>query len=374
MMSTPVSPCESVDLSCLKQYGFSQLQVEGPLGGGMFSQPLLLSTDRGKFLLRRHTFRSNIESFRFQAEATQWAHDRGVSCSTVYKTLDGDWGIELPESQCVLALHRFVEGSTLDWSTWHRLKESAPSFLVNLGVVVAQLHNCLSCAEPGGDPELSSSLPPMQFRFIREIHDHWNKCVEKLSADNQVLCRRSKSSLLSLMPRIQSHWDHLLSSLVIHLIDELPLQIVHGDVSAVNIVFDSNNSMAFIDWDCIHRGSRLYDALGDILNRYPHQQPELNRFRKTHVEAFLKGYSSALDQPLSSLELDLVPAFCLARQLEDLRQRLQVIPHLSEEHDETYSLLIGMRVEIMDQIRNQSREDWGRSLKIVQTESEEIAL
>jgi chorismate mutase len=45
-----------------------------------------------------------------------------------------------------------------------------------------------------------------------------------------------------------------------------------------------------------------------------------------------------------------VPAFCLARQLEDLRQRLAVLRQLPPERDGEYETLIKMRAHLMEQI------------------------
>jgi hypothetical protein len=106
----------------------------------------------------------------------------------------------------------------------------------------------------------------------------------------------------------------------------------------------------FIDWDCTHLGTRLYDALGDVLNRPPDHRTDLNQFCQDHVDEYLEGYASGFSSPMSPEELRLVPLFCLARQLEDLRQRLYVLDQLDAAHDGLYAQLIKMRVEMMDQI------------------------
>ncbi len=156
--------------------------------------------------------------------------------------------------------------------------------------------------------------------------------------------------MLSLEERIGNHWDALMGKMSISGIAEVRGQIVHGDISPVNIVFTPTGEMAFIDWDCVHIGHRIYDALGDVLNRLPHDQAESVGFNMEEVAEYLAGYESQIDEPLTSQERRLVPAFCLARQLEDLRQRLHVIPNLDPSQDELYARLIAMRVETMDHI------------------------
>jgi aminoglycoside phosphotransferase (APT) family kinase protein len=162
---------------------------------------------------------------------------------------------------------------------------------------------------------------------------------------------------LSLQGRIESHWERLAAALRQGRIDEQPTQIVHGDISPVNMVFQSDDRVAFIDWDCVHVGHRMYDALGDVLNRPPDDRPDWNRFNLAEVEAYIDGYASRLTAPLTAGERRLAPAFCLARQLEDLRQRLFVLPKLDDAEDERYATLIGMRVEVMDQIEINSSSE-----------------
>jgi Ser/Thr protein kinase RdoA (MazF antagonist) len=155
--------------------------------------------------------------------------------------------------------------------------------------------------------------------------------------------------LIGLRSRIDEHW-HRLQEAIEPRLQSMPRQIVHGDVSPVNLVLGSDGQFSFIDWDCVHFGWRIYDALGDVLNRPPVERPDLNCFRQDHVAAYLAGYAPELDAPLSSAEEEMVPYFCLARQLEDLRQRVKTLCGLSERQDATYATLIARRVAMMDQI------------------------
>ena len=137
----------------------------------------------------------------------------------------------------------------------------------------------------------------------------------------------------------------------------LPCHLVHGDISPVNLVFEPDGSaFALIDWDCVHYGTRLYDALGDVLNRPPSALAASARYDWQEVRVYLEGYGAACEEPLSPPELRTVPAFCLARQLEDLRQRLHVVPMLAPELDHEYATLIRSRVAMLDQIRATSGE------------------
>jgi len=339
-----------VQRACLDHYDLGRIESAGALTGGMFAQPVLLRTDRGPRILRVHTFRATESAFRFQAETVQWAFDQGVPCAPVQPTREGAWSVPLPGEEGAAAVHHYVEGASSDWPAWHRRKETEPDFLWRLGGYVGQMHNQLATAQPSGDPNLSSTLPPIQFAYLEPTYAHWQESISRINDQEEIACCAARRRLLELDPQIDRHWQRLLTLADRRQIAALPRQIVHGDVSAVNLVWDEGNRAVFIDWDAVHYGHRLYDALGDVLNRVPENRPDWNRFRSDHVEQFLAGYSEVLDDPLSDLELELAPTFCLARQLEDLRQRVAALPRLAQAEDRKYARLIQMRVEMMDQI------------------------
>ena len=348
-MTMVESPLPDVANERLREaYRFEEVHVERVLSGGMFARPVLLRTDRGWFVCRVHAFRNTEHAFRFQAETIEAASIHGVPCSRVEPTCDGRWCIPLAREDGVLALHRFVEGNCDDWLAWHRRKQSG--FLHSLGRQIAELHNALEVAEPSGERGLNVSLPPIQLCFLEGVYAAWRQAMQDLRRTKDVDCGKSRDQLLSLDGRITAHWERLMAFCAENGIGSLSRQIVHGDISPVNIVFDSAARMRFIDWDCVHIGHRLYDALGDVLNRPPDDRPDLNQYSQENVDEYLDGYASSARRPFSDLERRLVPPFCLARQLEDLRQRLYTLANLGSSRDELYARLIGMRVDMMDQI------------------------
>jgi aminoglycoside phosphotransferase (APT) family kinase protein len=350
MKIADTSPLElALDLVA-STYGFKSIRIKRILAGGMFARPVLLETDRGLFVHRVHTFRSTEQAFRFQAETIDSVWRQGVSCSRVEPTPTGRWCTPMDSVTSVEAVHRFVEGQCDDWIDWHHRKRTQSGFLHSLGCKVAKLHNALACATPGGDSGLDLSLPPIQFRHIERIRAEWPRDVSGLRRQVGLCARNAREQLLSLASRIEKHWEWL--TLFVAKVPHwnLPTQIVHGDISPVNMVARSDGQIAFIDWDSVHIGHRMYDAMGDVLNRPPHDRPSWNRFNWEEIDKYVDGYASCTAQPLTILERQMMPAFCLARQLEDLRQRLRAIPTIDPSDDDVYATLIGMRVAMMDQI------------------------
>jgi Ser/Thr protein kinase RdoA (MazF antagonist) len=260
---------------------------------------------------------------------------------------DGAWCRPLADGRGVLALHEFIEGACDDWGRWHARKESQPGFLGELGGEVARLHNVLRHAPIPGDSSLPLDLPPIQFDRLRAQERQWGRDLDCLSS-----FRRSSPAvrqLVELRPRIAESWRKVRAAIEPRL-KRLPRQIVHGDVSPVNLVLRPDGRWAFIDWDCTHVGWRVYDALGDVLNRPPGDRPDLNVFRADHVADYLAGYEAEVDEPLTDDERALIPAFCMARQLEDLRQRVRALSELDASRHTEYATLIVRRVEMLDQI------------------------
>lgn len=331
----------------LKHFGFSEVDVLLPLRGGMFSRPLLIRGDGRCYLIRNHSFRTTPNAFVFQAEVLDWAANHGVSCARVIPLLDGSWCRPLQDRSGVMALHEFIDGDTEGWEEWHVHKESDAEALPLLGRCVAHMHNTLRKAPTVGDPRLAIELPPIQFGRLHEAWTHWDSSLESLKRHLQQSV--VSDVLLQVNERVNAHWQRLLNAVKPY-VRLMPCQVVHGDISPVNLISRASGGWSFIDWDCVHHGWRTYDAIGDVLNRPPDKSPELNVFRPDHVSAYLAGYDSEANPPLTQEEWHLVPAFCLARQLEDLRQRVRALPNLSTSQEELYASLIQRRVEMMDQI------------------------
>ncbi|QEG35146.1 phosphotransferase enzyme family protein [Bythopirellula goksoeyrii] len=350
MISTKSSQLDESQLAFLDRFELGMIQKERVLSGGMFSRPVLLTCDTGEFLLRTHRFRASEEAFRFQAESIAAATTRGVPCSSVVQTLDGSWSTPLPGGIGVFALHKYVPGEVVDWITWHQRCEKDPGFLVSLGKQVARLHNSLAQARPGGDPDLLDDLPPIRLNRVNLLYKNWQKSMDEIRKSRTSLESESASRFLLNESAVDEQWKRLVASLKKHDIQSVSTQIVHGDISPVNLVLDESSVCNFIDWDCVHFGHRIYDALGDVLNRCPSGHPDFNRFRVDHVASYLSGYSEVIEIPLTQQEKDLVPTCCLARQLEDLRQRMQLVRSLDSAQDQEYSELIGLRIEMMEQI------------------------
>ena len=85
------------------------------------------------------------------------------------------------------------------------------------------------------------------------------------------------------------------------------------------------------------------------------------RYHRLHLDAarrYVDSYRRATQHPVTDGELACVRLFCVARQTEDLRQRVAALPTLPAASDDEYAALIDIRIGMMDQIRQTRDEDW----------------
>lgn len=332
----------------LQGYDLGPISGVRERGGGMFLRPMMIAAGARSVVLRRHSFRSTESSFQFQAESVEFAAGRGVRCARVIPRRDGGFG-EAVDGRW-WALHDYIEGQPIAWPRWSELKDR-PGFMRRLGGKIALLHDALRDARPGGDASLPVECPPVQFDFLPAVRNHWQESMRQLQVA-EIPAANSRAALCNNAGVLEDHWRWLEDYWAQHGRD-LPRQIVHGDVSPVNMVFahDSSDEFALIDWDNLHVGLRMYDALGDVQNRAPADLWQTAQLNTQHIGEYLKGYAESTNLPLSAAEQACVPAFCLARHLEDLRQRLHVLSTLPAERDAEYARLIEIRLRFMRQIR-----------------------
>lgn len=333
----------------LDTYDLGGIQRAVALDGGMFLKPLLLETDRGRFLLRGTRFRSTLAAFGFQAQVMDAAAGRGLRCPRVLRDRAGRIG--QPRDGAVWAVFEYLDGRVYSWPEWWQATAGRPGFAEDVAKQVARMHDVLAELAPDGERELSTDLPPIQFAQLAATHAAWQAAIAALAEMDIPAAPRTRDALLGVSDRVEGEWQWLQQQVDGLGIGDRPRQIVHGDVSPVNLVFSADGACGFIDWDCVHVGSRLYDALGDVVIRPPWDQKDDHRLRPEIVRRYLAAYCGTSGRRIAREELSCVPAFCLSRQLEDLRQRLSVLPQLAADRDEEYAALVAFRVDVMSQIR-----------------------
>ena len=341
----------------LAAYDIGAVLDVAALHGGMFLKPLRIDTADGRFVLRGTRFRPTVAAFEFQAHAMNHVAARGARCARVLRDRQGR--LAQACNGAAWALVEYLEGYTCPWPRWCEATHDEPGFIEPIARQVAAVHDLLASVEPAGDPELSPMFPPMQFQLLDETRRHWNESLDAMSQLPEIAASRSRDTFMRLRNKLSGHWEWLCETAKAKHVDQLPRQIVHGDMSPVNLVFlDHGKGCGFIDWDNLHVGNRFYDCLGDVLNRPPVDELRYHRLHLDAARRYLDSYRRSVQEPVTDHELACVRPFCVARQMEDLRQRVAALPSLPSDSDDEYAALIEIRVGMMDQIRETSDEDW----------------
>lgn len=341
----------------LSGYAIGRIGDRCELGGGMFQKPVRLTTDSGRYVVRGSGFRTTAEQFRYQAEAMNRVAAAGIRSPRVLTDRAGQYG--WVDGGLFWSVCDYVEGEQLSWSRWWERVLTEDGFLETVAGAVAELHAALAQTEPVGNPDLDPALPPIQFPALGQAHAHWNRGLAGLSASPPPQAPAAAEAFDDNGVLIADHWRWLMDRSDELGIPALPAQVVHGDLSPVNLMFcGADATPGFIDWDCLHRGNRLYDALGDVLNRPPWDDPGLRPFRIDVPRRYLRAYRAVTATPIQEEEIAAIPAFCVARQLVDLRQRVQLLPALDAGMDMEYAALIRIRVDMCAAIRETDAGEW----------------
>jgi Ser/Thr protein kinase RdoA (MazF antagonist) len=125
--------------------------------------------------------------------------------------------------------------------------------------------------------------------------------------------------------------------------------ICHGDVHSGNIHFDAHHEWTLIDFEYAGYGWRVLDISNFILIQV-NQRDRSERARTIRV-AFLDGYQSV--RPLSEMELAVIPAFVLLRQIWMLGITARLSPNLGLEMVQSWVF-----DQCMPFMRDWMREPW----------------
>jgi Ser/Thr protein kinase RdoA (MazF antagonist) len=330
----------------LGRYELGSVSLVEILPGGMFLKPVHVITETGEWVLRGHRFRNSEEAFRFQASTLDALRQKGVRCPRVLPDRFGKLGFEWGDA--FWAVYEYIPGHKYSWTEWESAK-TGTGFLERLGEHVALVHDMLSSIRPCGDGSFSPFLPPVQFSYLDMAQDQWHADIARLTTNSSCAPPSSRAALLENRVIIAEMWKLLTTAVVRDGLADLSLQLVHGDISPVNLIFEGETA-TLIDWDCLHYGVRIYDLLGDVVNRPSASRAGGSEFRREEAERLLCGYDRVSTRPFSREERRAIATFSMARQLEDLRQRMAVLPSLTSEEDADYAALIRGRVSMLNQI------------------------
>lgn len=251
----------------VEDYGLGKLVLSDGVARGSVNTHYLLSTSRGKHLLKIDEVKSEMEVKR-EIDLLVFLKKYGFPCPQPLTDRKGRQYRELG-GKCI-SLYKHIEGDLIG------PEELTLNQLENMGRVLADLHAIGKGYKKGIDNRFSFERIFELYRDVREkLPSYFKKIVRTL--DEEI--------------------DYLHS----YLEGKLPKGIIHGDLFSDNVLFKGEKVVAVLDFEAACRGKFVFD-LATAVNALCFDEGcyQLRRF-----EALIAGYES--QRTLSLAEWDAFP-------------------------------------------------------------------
>ena len=251
----------------VEEYGLGKLVLSDGVPRGSVNTHYLLSTSRGRFLLKIDEVKSELEVKR-EVDLLVFLKKYGFPCPQPLLDRKGRQYRELG-GKCI-SLYKHIEGELIG------PEELSLNQLENLGRVLADMHAIGKGYKKGIENRFSFERIFELYRDVREkLPSYFKKIVRTL--DEEI--------------------DYLHS----YLEGKLPKGIIHGDLFCDNVLYKGEKVVGVLDFEASCRGKFVFD-LATAVNALCFDEGgyQLRRF-----EALIAGYES--QRTLSLAEWDAFP-------------------------------------------------------------------
>lgn len=184
-----------------------------------------VSTADGRMLLKWSIAPEGFERLAFAADLTTWLAERGLPVSAPVPTPDGR--VQVEDDGVSMGLQRVIDGTLLD------VRE--PAQVRAAGATLARFHDAL---RDSPDRERAAGVRPPPAPLLQQVEDWLDGATTNVPDRARVALRR----LLTAAPS-----------------DDLPVQIVHGDYRAANVLCADADVVAVIDFEDLRRDHRIVE-------------------------------------------------------------------------------------------------------------------
>ena len=251
----------------VEDYGLGKLVLSDGVARGSVNTHYLLSTSRGKYLLKIDEVKSEMEVKR-EIDLLVFLKKYGYPCPQPLIDRKGRQYRELG-GKCI-SLYKHLEGHLIG------PEELSFNHLENMGRVLADLHTIGKGYKKGIDNRFSFERIYELYRDVREkLPSYFKKIVRTLYEEI----------------------DYLHS----YLEGKLPKGIIHGDLFSDNVLFKGEKVAAVLDFEASCRGKFVFD-LATAVNALCFDE---GRYQLRRFEALIAGYES--QRTLSLAEWDAFP-------------------------------------------------------------------
>jgi homoserine kinase type II len=182
-----------------------------------------VSTAGGRMLLKWSIAPEGFERLAFAADLTTWLAERGLPVSAPVPTPEGR--VQVEDDEVSMGLQHVISGTLLD------VRE--PAQVRAAGATLARFHDAL---RDSPDRARAVGVRPPPTPLVLQVEDWLDGATTHVPDRARVALRR----LLTAAPS-----------------DDLPVQIVHGDYRAANVLCADADVVAVIDFEDLRRDHRI---------------------------------------------------------------------------------------------------------------------
>jgi Ser/Thr protein kinase RdoA (MazF antagonist) len=212
--------------------------VVGKLPASARNINLLVEDSNGsRYVLRGCRRNPYHDRINFQLEFQDHLSRRGIPVPRVVASRAGERCVESSPASLWVMTH-FVTGHHYRYGSRKQLLHAA---------------RCLSAIHAAG---ASFTTRPVQDDTIPDLHRWWTHGAEEMAGLRAMFAGAGVEPELDFLDR----WlTALTRALPLPVVDELPRAWIHADYHPSNVVFAGDQVRAVLDFDVVHRGSRLAD-------------------------------------------------------------------------------------------------------------------
>lgn len=301
------------------QFGLGGISVPGayPLGGGYTNKNYFIETPKGKFVLKEKKFKKNVSNhIKIEYKLIDHLLNKKprVPVPNIYltKSIRKPY-IYIRKYGSYFILYEFIRGKHVDWGEMVDRKFDRKGNLVwinhikllKAASILACIHyNLSSFPEDKGIGSSRQSFP----KKFNEGYSRF-KVLEKMlkiKIKKGEMLNRYEEYAIGKIDFILEQYKDISRRFLSSKYNALPKQIIHGDFSPVNLLFDGKNDLiAVIDWESIVIDTRLIDFVKGIYQVWNNATvvEEMLRF----IEKYEERAISLGGNRLSSKEIAALP-------------------------------------------------------------------
>jgi Ser/Thr protein kinase RdoA (MazF antagonist) len=280
-------------ISLLVRYDLGTLRSVKPLSGESRSQNVLVSTDRGRWMLKAYRASLGVEAIIFEHSLLQHLAVCALPAPRLESARSGDTCVEHAGSR--YALYRFVDGYRLDRLLLSPSRRQA--FLVATARILGRYHVVVREFLPKGR-KLDGYRPDNGTRWRDH---HW--FARRIAAYREYLrSRQSQDSLLLDGLEVVERDLLELGERLARQGGDAPWLAIHGDVGPYNLLVRLDGSVMMLDFECAHLEMRAYDVISALATCAGRRDGSIDLVK---ANLFVQAYQELW--PLEREEIRLMP-------------------------------------------------------------------